>query len=165
MAGSYCNRRDCWIAESIQTLTSTMFWSRGKRGFFSYGWKSPRLEGIGSKQGVAMWKGLAKATHLTEIGSWGLQVRNGFAVLRSAGAVTEGCRSVGRVVAYRHMKVCVWTQDHMKHGSTHWQSEHPGRSEHSGVQRSPSVFFLFFWSELKANLGYLRSCLNFYLFL
>lgn len=46
-----------------------MFWSRGEKGLFSYEWKSPRLEGIGSKQGVAMWKGLAKATHLTEIGS------------------------------------------------------------------------------------------------
>lgn len=69
VAGSYCNRRDCCTADSNQTLTSTMFWSRGKKGLFSYEWKSPRLEGIGSKQGVAMWKGLAKATHLTEIGS------------------------------------------------------------------------------------------------
>lgn len=69
VAGGYCNRRDCCIAESIQTLTSTVSWSRDRKGLFSYGWKSPRLEGIGSKQGVAMWKGLAQATPLIEIGS------------------------------------------------------------------------------------------------
>ena len=69
VTGGYRKRRDSCVAENIQTLTSTVSWGRGRKGIFSSWWKSPKLEGTESKQGVETWKGLAQATPLLDMGS------------------------------------------------------------------------------------------------
>lgn len=43
----------------------------------------------------------------TSYRDWELRFTGQKWLCRLAGAGAEGCRSVGRVVAYRHMKVCV----------------------------------------------------------